>query len=124
MYRLMNDYMREINLMVDDATYKKINEYLNHCDTLKKYCVTVNVNRYIIDLTLKEFSIDAAKEHFDAFTNFLQYPYSSMSLRYNEGSMVRYRFATCKENKQGFYCDVIYNSQSSYAEKNISSNEE
>ncbi len=108
MFRLMNNYMREINLVVNADTKAMMDTVLRKSDLIEHFCITINFNRYIVDIKLKNYSVQEAKMHFDDFSNNIKYPYSDMTVRYNEGKLVRYRFASCKENKEGFYCDIIY----------------
>lgn len=108
MFRIMNEYMRGIKLQVLPEIEAKIDKYLDSCDDLEKYCITVQFNRYILDIKLKDYSVDASKEHFENLCKNIKYDYSDISVRYNEGKVVRYRYASCKENKDGFYCDIIY----------------
>lgn len=108
MFRVMNTYMKDMKLHVDDAFYKTITTALEKRNNIGSYCITVNFNRYIIDIKLKKFTVEKAMEEYQHMSTMIACPYSQMSVRYNEGNAVRYRFATCKENKEGYYCDIIY----------------
>lgn len=107
MYRIINEYMAMINLKVDQPIYLKISDYLKKNTVVSKYAVTVNVNRFIVDITINDFSVLNAVEAFNQFNNTISYPYSSMHVRFNEERCVRYRYLTCNERKDGFYCDII-----------------
>lgn len=108
MFRIMNDYMRVMKLTVDDEIKTSITNYISGLDSVGFFDVTLNYNRYNIDIRLKKYSVDNAKMEFEHLIDAIGYAYSSMYVRYNEGSVVRYRFATCKENKEGFYCDIVF----------------
>ncbi len=107
MYKVINEYLSKVNLQSDNVIYSLLTSYLDSVTTIRKSTVTVNFNRYIVDIRLNEFSIDKATEIFNDFNKAVSYPYSSMYVRFNEGSCVRYRYITCRENKDGFYCDII-----------------
>lgn len=107
MYRLINEYMAMINLKVDQPIYSRISDYLKGCSFVSKYTVTVNVNRFIVDISINDYDIEHAVDTFNHFNNTISYPYSSMHVRFNEGKCVRYRYLTCNERKEGFYCDII-----------------
>ncbi len=108
MFRVMNDYLSKVELVVNQEIYDKLNLILKDNKKIDKYSITVSFNNYIVDIKLKKFSVDAANTEFKSFTEKVTYPYSSMYLRYNEGERVRYRFVTCKEDKKAIYMDVIY----------------
>ncbi len=108
MFRIMNNYMREMKLIVNSDIESNMRKFLEKNKTVENYCITVNFNRYIVDIKLAKYSVDSAEEHFNDFIKTVKYPYSDMSVRYNEGKLVRYRYASCKENKEGFYCDIVY----------------
>lgn len=108
MFRMMNEYMRQIKLTVDKKLVDRLNESLASCDEIERFCVTINFNRYIVDIKLKEYSIDNAHINFQSMVNEIKYAYSDMSVRYNEGKVVRYRYASCKEDKTGYYMDIVY----------------
>ncbi len=108
MFRVMNDYMKEITLRVSEQFYKKIQDCLMHDEMVSSFCITVNFNRYIIDIKLKTYSIENARTSYQRLVNQIACPYSELSVRYNEGKAVRYRYATCAENKEGYYCDIVF----------------
>lgn len=108
MFRAMNDYMKEIKLQVSEQFYNTIKACLEKDETVASYCITVNFNRYIIDIKLKDFSIDQAGHTYRKLICQIACPYSELSVRYNEGKAVRYRYATCTENKSGYYCDIVF----------------
>ena len=108
MFRVMNDYMKEIKLHVSEEFYNTMRDFLEQHPEVASYCITVNYNRYIVDIKLKEFHIDVARSVYQELINTIAYPYSEFSVRYNEGRAVRYRYATCAENKEGYYCDIVF----------------
>ncbi len=107
MFRVMNEYMRNINLKVNDKFTKKLDSTLKASENISTFCITVNFNRYIVDIRLKDYTVNSAKEEYERLIENISCDYSQMSVRYNEGKAVRYRFATCEENKDGYYCDVV-----------------
>lgn len=108
MYRLMNEYMKNMQLEINPEVECLLNYTLASMKKVERYCVTVNYNRYVVDVKLKDCCLEQALEAFDYLIAKIRYPYSSMYVRYNEGSVVRYRFASCKENKKGYYCDIVF----------------
>ena len=52
--------------------------------------------------------MEEADRAFRDMAGAVAYPYSHISVRYNESTRVKYRFATCKEDKTGIYMDVVY----------------
>ncbi len=107
MFRIMNEYLSKINLMVGDDIYRQIEGFLRDEKDITKYSVNTNFNRYIIDVKLTDYSLEKAEDFYNRLSLKLSFPYSSMYLRYNEGDMVRYRFVTCKEDKSGIYADIV-----------------
>lgn len=107
MYTVINDYLGKINLLANDEIYNRLCGYCNDIPNVKKCTVTVNFKRYIVDIRLDKFSVEKAAKVFDEFNRGLSYPYSAMYVRFNEGKCVRYRYMTCMENKNGFYCDIV-----------------
>ncbi len=108
MFRVMNDYMKEMKLHVSDTFYNAMRSFLEQNEMVASFCITVNYNRYIVDIKLKKYSIETARAVYQELTDTIAYPYSEFSVRYNEGSAVRYRYATCAENKEGYYCDIVF----------------
>ena len=107
MYKVINEYLGKINLQSNEHIYNKISEWAKNIPQVKSCTVTVNFKRYVVDIRLDKYDIGSAAEIFQIFDRDISYPYSSMHVRYNEGECVRYRYATCKENKEGFYCDIL-----------------
>ena len=56
---------------------------------------------------LEQYNVEDAIDVMNYFMEHSRYHYSSYYVRFNEGNMVRYRYASCKENREGFYCDVV-----------------
>lgn len=108
MFRVMNDYMKEIKLQVSEQFYNTIKECLENSPAVASYCITVNFNRYIADIKLKDYSIEEAGSVYQTLAGCIACPHSEFSVRYNEGRAVRYRYATCNENKEGYYCDIVF----------------
>ncbi|MBR6172920.1 MAG: hypothetical protein IKQ49_07070 [Eubacterium sp.] len=107
MYRVMNEYLAKVKVEIDESFSRKMDLFLSDCREVEKYCINVNYNKYVVDVHLKKFSVERADKVFLLLTAELAYPYSHMSLRYNEGEVVRYRFVTCNEEKRAFYMDLI-----------------
>ena len=108
MFRVMNDYMKEIQLQVSEEFYQTIKTCLDKETEVSSYCITVNFNRYIIDIKLKHFTVENARKEYKTLVSCIACPHSEFSLRYNEGKAVRYRYATCAEDKKGYYCDIVF----------------
>ena len=107
MYKVINEYLGKVNLQANDDIYRKIVEYVKDIPHVTACTVTVNFKRYVVDIKLDKFGLDRAVEIFNQFDKGISYPYSSIHVRFNEGSCVRYRYVTCREDKEGFYCDVL-----------------
>lgn len=109
MVSIMNDYVNKIHLITDDVSKAILNAALNNNDTIKSYNILVKANRYIVNIKLHAYSMESAVAVMNEFMENSRYHYSAFFLRYNEGELIRYRYASCKENRDGFYCDVIIN---------------
>ncbi len=107
MYKIINKYMECVSLQADDAIYNRLTEFLKNTSGIKKYSVNVNFKRYVINIKMEDYSVEGAVELFNAFNARISYPYSAMHIRFNEEKCVRYRYITCKENREGFYCDIV-----------------
>ncbi|MGN0436452.1 MAG: hypothetical protein ACI4D8_07480 [Wujia sp.] len=107
MFKVINEYMNKINLQVNDRIYRMLGDYLSQEVSIAKYTITVNFMRYNIDIRLKNYSVEEATKVFNRFNESVSYPYSSLHIRFNEGKCVRYRYVTCKEDRNGFYCDIL-----------------
>ena len=110
MFRAFNDYIGKINLILDDPLIDQIKAIYEKDVNIGSFTVNVSFNKYIIDIKLKDYSIETADMYFRHLVSSISYPYSHMSIRYNEMSRVKYRFATCREDKNGIYMDVVYSS--------------
>ncbi len=108
MFRIMNEYLSKVYLMTSDDIQRRLNDLLDKLEGITRKSVNINFNRYVVDIHLEDFSVEEAGKYFRIIENELAYPYSSMSLRYNEGDRVSYRFITCMENKTGYYMDIIF----------------
>ena len=107
MVSIMNDYVAKIKLLSDDVTKSIIKVALDEQLNIESSNVLIKSNRYIVDIKLKEFSVEDAVIVMNLFMEKTRYHYSAYFIRFNEGTLVRYRYATCRENKEGFYCDVV-----------------
>ena len=108
MFRVFNEYIKNIHLSAAPEIECAFNHYLADCKGIESYCVTIHYNRFVVDVRLNKYGLEQAQKQFQKMTEAVGYPYSQMSVRFNEGSVVRYRYASCKEDKTGFYCDVVY----------------
>lgn len=109
MVSILNQYVSNIELIYDDITKNIILAALKDNSDVDTATVLIKNNKFIVDIHLKEFTIEHATSTMNRFMDRTRFPYSAFFIRYNEGNQVRYRYATCKENKQGFYCDVVFN---------------
>ncbi len=107
MVSIMNDYVSQIHLQSDDMTKNLLGAALLDLDDIQEKSIIIKSNRYIVDIKLDIFSIEKATLIMNHFMEGTRYHYSAYFVRFNEGNMVRYRYASCKENKEGFYCDVM-----------------
>lgn len=107
MVSVMNEYISEIHLLTDDLTKSILNAALMGQPDIEKSNVLIKSNRYIVDIRLIQFSIEQAVHVMNHFMENTEFHYSAYYIRFNEGDRVRYRYASCKENKDGFYCDVV-----------------
>ncbi|MGN0155571.1 MAG: hypothetical protein ACI4A3_14050 [Lachnospiraceae bacterium] len=107
MVSVMNEYVSKIQLTADDVTKSILHAALLEQQAIAKDSILIKANKYIVDIRLKEFSVDLAVDVMNHFMECTRYHYSAYFIRFNEGNMVRYRYASCKENREGFYCDVI-----------------
>ncbi len=107
MITIMNDYVSKIQLQADDMTKNLLGAALLEQSAIKKKSILIKGNRYIVDIELENFSVDNAITIMNHFMEATRYHYSAFFVRFNEGNMVRYRYASCKENREGFYCDVM-----------------
>ena len=106
MFRVINEYMSKLNINTDDEIFEKVEAFFKD-EEVKSHSVNISFNRYIVDIHLVDYSIDIADGMFRRFVDATAYPYSHITVRYNEKNRVRYRYVTCKENKNGVYMDVI-----------------
>lgn len=107
MFRVINEYMEKVKLQSNASIQGMFEEYLKNYPDIVKYSISVSFNQYVIDVRLKKFSVEKAASFFDGFNSAVSYPYSALHVRFNEGKCVRYRYLTCKEDKEGYYCDIV-----------------
>lgn len=108
MFRAFNEYIGKINLILDQTLIDRLIESVQDDENTKNVTVNVSFNKYIVDIRLNDFSVELADRLFRKLVCETAYPYSHISIRYNENTRVKYRFATCKEDKNGVYMDVVY----------------
>lgn len=107
MVSIMNEYVAKIQLQSDDMTKNLLNAALMDCADIDEKSILIKGNRYIVDIKLSTYTVESAIAVMNHFMEGSRYHYSSYFVRFNEGNMVRYRYASCKENREGFYCDVM-----------------
>ena len=107
MFRAVNDYLAKINIVTDSVIRDAAAGFLEKSESVDSFTINESVNRYIVDIRMVKYSVDLADKLFREFISAVAYPYSHISVRYNEEARVRYRFASCKEDKTGTYMDVI-----------------
>ena len=107
MVSVMNDYVSKIKASADVMTQGIFQTALNENKNIDKSTITVRNNHFVVDIHLKDFSVEKAVDTVNEFMEKTRFHYSAFFIRFNEGSRVRYRYASCKENNEGFYCDVI-----------------
>lgn len=107
MVSIMNEYVAKIHLQSDDMTKNLLSAALLDQTHIKETSIIIKGNRYIVDIQLESYSVEKAISVMNHFMEQSRYHYSSYFVRFNEGNMVRYRYASCKENREGFYCDVM-----------------
>lgn len=108
MINLMNQYISNINLKADDMSKQIFITAVKNQDNVQDISVIIRNNKYIVDIKLVTFSEDKVIQMMNCFMESTRYAYSSFYLRFNEGNQIRYRYASLKENKDGFYCDVVF----------------
>lgn len=107
MYKIMNEYMSKVQLQSGPNLQQKLCDIVNSIKGIRKFSVTEHFRQFVIDMKLSSFSVEKATIVFHELQNKIACPYSSFYVRFNEGSCVRYRFITCREDKKGIYCDII-----------------
>lgn len=107
MVSVMNEYVSKINLTADALMQGVLQTALTEQAAIEKSSVLIKSNKYIVDIHLSSFSVENAVKAINFFMEKTRYHYSAFFIRFNEGDRVRYRYASCKENKEGFYCDIV-----------------
>jgi len=107
MVSIMNDYITKIHMLSDDMTKNLLYAALMEQSNIEEKSIIIKGKRYIVDIKLASYSVEEAIAVMNHFMEKTRYHYSAYFVRFNEGNMVRYRYASCKENKEGFYCDVV-----------------
>ncbi len=107
MLSIMNEYVAKIKLVSDDVTKGILGvPLMNHPDVLEGL-VHRKANHFVVDIRLRAYSTETAVAVMNQFMEQTRFHYSAYFIRFNEGDMLRYRYATCRENREGFYCDVV-----------------
>lgn len=107
MFRIINQYLANVNISTNSSIREKMDIFLHDREDISKYCINENFNKYIVDIRMKEYSVENSDRLFRDFEVCIAYAYSAMHVRYNEGKRVRYRFITSKEDKTAVYMDVV-----------------
>lgn len=107
MVSVMNDYVSKIELVTDDVMKSIFQNALLDQQNINKTNVMIRSNHYIVDIKMDNYTVENAINIMNCFMERTRFHYSSFFVRFNEGNLVRYRYASCKENRIGFYCDVI-----------------
>lgn len=108
MVTFMNQYISSIRLQSDDITKNILHNALMGNDNVQSISTIIRNSKFIVDIKLKDFSVDNAITLMNLYICNTSFPYSSLYLRFNEGNQIRYRYASCKENKEGFCCDIVF----------------
>jgi len=107
MYRIINEYLSKMNMVANDEVRNRIESAVSDLEEISRYSLTEHFGRYMLDLRIEDYCVDSAGVVFQKVSNLIGYSYSSIFVRFNEGSCVRYRFLTSKENKDGIYLDIM-----------------
>lgn len=107
MVSIMNEYIAKLHLQSDDITKGILNAALLNESGIASINIIVKSNKYIVDIKLQAFTVDNAIQIMNHFMERTRYHYSAYYIRFNEGKLLRYRYASCQENHEGFYCDVV-----------------
>lgn len=108
MYKVINEYMSKVKLQSNGEIHNMLVGVLTNIDCIKKFSVSVHFHQYVIDIKLKDYSVQRAGEVFELLHAQIAYQHSCLYVRFNEGKCVRYRFLTSKEDKEAIYCDFIF----------------
>ena len=107
MVTILNQYVAKLKLLSDDLTKNILQAALQNHENIKSSNVLIKSQRYIVDIKLTNFSVENATAIMNHFMEQTRFHYSALYVRFNEGNLIRYRYASSKENGEGFYCDVI-----------------
>lgn len=108
MYKIMNAYMSMVQLQSGPELQQRLCDIVNNIKEIKSFSVTEHFKQFAINMKLQSFSVEKAAAVFHELQGKIASPYSAFYIRFNEGRCVRYRFITCREDKQGIYCDFIF----------------
>ncbi len=108
MYKVINDYMSKVVLQSGEEVRLQLCKQIESIPEIKSFTVMERAKQFVIDMKLESFSVEEAAHVFHELQGKMASAYSSIYVRYNEGKCVRYRFITCRENKEGIYCDFIF----------------
>ena len=101
MYKIMNAYMSKVQLQSGPELQQRLCDIVNSIKEIKSFSVTEHFKQFAINMK-------KAAAVFHELQGKIASPYSAFYVRFNEGRCVRYRFITCREDKQGIYCDFIF----------------
>lgn len=108
MYRVMNDFLAHMEVTENPVFQNKLYTILSKIPEIRVFHINMTGNYYTADIRLKHFSMEEADRIFRILEAEIFFSYASMYVRYNEGDRVRYRAATCAEDKKGVYADLIF----------------
>jgi hypothetical protein len=77
----------------------EVKEILDDMISIENHNIKIKENTYVIDIKLKEFSFEVAKQSFDYFMNFIRFEYYNLyiSKRKSNGYYVKY-YTLYKDN--------------------------
>ena len=108
MYKIMNAYMSKVQLQTGPELQQRLCDIVNSIKEIKSFSVTEHFKQFAIDMKLESCWVERAGAVFHEMQGRVASASSCVYGGFNEGRCVRYRFITCKEDKQGIYCDFIF----------------
>ncbi len=106
MYKVINAFMQNVTLSDSEAVWDRLKSFFSEAEGIARYGITASYQKFFIDVKLSAYTVEAAEALFRRFSSVVSYAYSALYLRFNEGSCVRYRYLTAKEDKQAIYCEL------------------
>ena len=64
MFRVFNEYIKNIHLSAAPEIECAFNHYLADCKGIKSYCVTIHYNRFVVDVRLNKYGLEQAQKQF------------------------------------------------------------